>query len=347
MVTAKSVFAIDALKVVEELQSYFVEKLNNVSKEFGENKRFERVEWLRDNGVHGGGSRYEARDESVFNRGSVNVSQVHYDDDETKKLSSASAISTIIHPQNPRVPSMHMHISLTEMRDGKMYWRLMADLNPSIKDELDKKAFDTMLESASEKFYKEGSAQGDRYFHIPVLNRTRGVSHFYLENFSSGDFVLDKTFALSFGKAVIDQYISIVSAAIQKNPEINEADKQEQLAYHTTYLFQVLTLDRGTTSGLLIHDQNDVGIMGSIPSHIDVELLKSWIKLMPKPQDELLEKIIDALGGSGVVEVDEAIKKRLADSVRKHYQAHPKALDMQASGNITPPTVENHGVISN
>lgn len=343
MVKAKSQFAKEALAVVEELQSYFVQNLNGVSKKFGSDKPFERVEWVRDNGTHGGGSRYEARDESIFNRGSVNVSQVHYDDDETKKLSSATAISTIIHPDNPRVPSMHMHISLTEMRDGKMYWRLMADLNPSIKDENDKQAFDTMLKEASGPFYEEGSAQGDRYFSIPVLNRTRGVSHFYLENFNSGEFIIDKTFALSVGKAVIDQYIEIISKAIQNNPTVSEEDKKEQLAYHTTYLFQVLTLDRGTTSGLLVHNQNDVGIMGSIPANIDVELLKSWIELMPKPQDNLLEKIIDALGGKGIVEVDEVIKKRLANSVREHYQAYPKALDMQASGKITPSTVANHG----
>jgi coproporphyrinogen III oxidase len=343
MILAKSKYAQEALHVVTELQTYFAAQLSDVSKEYGKNKPFEKVEWLRDNGIHGGGSRYESRDETIFNRGSVNVSQVHYDDDETKKLSSATAISTIIHPQNPRVPSMHMHISLTEMRDGKMYWRMMADLNPSIVNEDDKQAFEEMLYKASGPFYNEGSAQGDRYFYIPLLDRTRGVSHFYLENFTSGDFVIDRTFSLSFGKAVIDQYIAIISSAIQNNPKINEADKKEQLAYHTIYLFQVLTLDRGTTSGLLVHDQNDVGIMGSIPANIDVELLKSWIDLMPKPQDNLLEKIIDALGGKGVVEVDESVKKRLAKSVREHYRAHPKALDMQASGNITPATVANHG----
>ncbi|MDH4943813.1 coproporphyrinogen III oxidase [Sulfurimonas sp. C5] len=341
MILAKSKYAEDALNVVTELQTYFASQLSGVSKKFGENKPFEKVEWLRDNGNHGGGSRYEARDKSIFNRGSVNVSQVHYDDDETKKLSSATAISTIIHPKNPRVPSMHMHISLTEMRDGKMYWRLMADLNPSIANEDDKEAFEAMLYKASGPFYEEGSAQGDRYFHIPVLKRTRGVSHFYLENFSSGDFVIDRTFALSFGKAVIDQYISIISAAIENNPEINEADQKEQLAYHTTYLFQVLTLDRGTTSGLLVHDQNDVGIMGSIPSHIDVELLKSWIELMPQPQDKLLESIIEALG-EGVVNVEESVKKRLANAVRTHYKTYPEAISMQASGAIVPPTVQNH-----
>jgi coproporphyrinogen III oxidase len=341
MIYAKSQYAKDALQTVEELQLYFVDKLNEVSNKCGKNKPFEKLEWLRDNGVHGGGSRYEARDEKIFNRGSVNVSQVHYDDDETKRLSSASAISTIIHPNNPRVPSMHMHISLTEMRDGTCYWRLMADLNPSIVSNNDKKLFDTMLKNASDKYEKEGKTQGDKYFNIPVLNRTRGVSHFYLENFDTGDFEADRKFALHFGKSVIDTYITIITGAILNNPLIYEDDKKKQLSYHTTYLFQVLTLDRGTTSGLLVHDQNDVGIMGSIPSRIDTDLLNSWISLMEKPQDELVKSIIEALG-EGVVHVDEKVKKRLANSVREHYKKYPKALSMQASGNTVPPTVQNH-----
>ena len=341
MIKAKSKESISALQTVEELQAYFVEKLNMISKKFGTNKHFEKVEWLRDNGLYGGGSRFEARDESIFNRASVNVSQVHYDDDETKKLSSASAISTIIHPKNPKVPSMHMHISLTQMRDGKQYWRLMADLNPSIINENDKKSFDDMLLQTTGTFAKEGMAQGDKYFDIPVLEQTRGVSHFYLENYNSGDFIKDTEFAIKFGKSVIDSYIKIITGAILNNPLINENDKKLQRNYHTLYLFQVLTLDRGTTSGLFVHDQNDIGIMGSIPSYIDVELLKSWVDKMPKPQEKLLLGIIEALG-EGIIYVDGDVKKRLANAVRTHYKTYPKALSMQASGNSIPPTVDNH-----
>ena len=79
--------------------------------------------------------------------------------------------------------------------------------------------FDKTLQNLSTKRYEEGSKEGDKYFNIPVLDRTRGVSHFYL--------------------------------------------------------FQVLTLDRGTTSGLLIHNQNDVGIMGSLSLYINKVLLSS------------------------------------------------------------------------
>ncbi len=339
---AKSPEAKIAYRLVEELQAYFVDKLNDISHTLGESKACEPVEWGRDEGVHGGGVRYEARDEKIFDRGSVNVSQVHYDDDERKKLSSATAISTIIHPKNPHAPSMHMHISWTQMRDGKGYWRIMADLNPSLKDGVAQKTFDAMLSQAAGEHTGEGVAQGERYFNIPVLNRTRGVSHFYLENFNRGDFEADRAFAKLMGKSVIDTYAAITRQALQSHTTYTAEEKAQQLDYHTLYLFQVLTLDRGTTSGLLVHDQNDVGIMGSIPSHVNRELLASWTALMPQPQDELVKALLEALPDELPTPVETETKKKLANAVRTHYKKYPEALRLQASGEVIPSTVDNH-----
>lgn len=341
-IQAKSPEAKIAYQLVEELQAYFVDKLNDISHTLGQGKECAGVEWGRDEGLHGGGLRYETRDEKIFDRGSVNVSQVHYDDDESKKLSSATALSTIIHPENPHAPSMHMHISWTQMRDGKGYWRIMADLNPSIKDGVAQRSFDVMLAETACEYAGEGVQQGERYFNIPVLNRTRGVSHFYLEDFNTGDFEADKAFAKRMGKSVIDTYIGITRHALQDHTTYTAGEKAAQLEYHTLYLFQVLTLDRGTTSGLLVHDQNDVGIMGSIPSHVNRELLASWTALMPKPQDELVEALLEALPNEMPTPVETDTKKKLANAVRTHYKKYPESLSMQASGNSVPPTVDNH-----
>ncbi|MDP3266891.1 MAG: coproporphyrinogen III oxidase [Sulfuricurvum sp.] len=341
-IAPKSPSAHTASTIVLELQSHFVNALNGLSSTIGLNKPFTPVEWFRDEGTHGGGVRYESADEQLFNRGSVNYSQVHYDDDPTKKLSSATAISTIIHPQNPLVPSMHMHISWTQMRDGSGYWRVMADLNPSNPDAEDTERFEKMLKNASGNYYEEGSAQGNRYFYIPALGRHRGVSHFYLENFNSGDEVSDQNFALKFGKAVIDTYINIISDAIQKRSDYNDAARLNQLNYHTLYLLQVLTLDRGTTSGLLIHDQNDVGIMGSLPAHVSKTLLQSWSGILNGVQNDLLSAIVDSLGEGDRILVDESIKALLANVVRQHYKQHPQAIALQASGDHIPSTVNNH-----
>jgi len=337
--TAESVAAI---ALAENLQLYFVNRLNGLSQIFGANVPFEAVEWFRDEGRHGGGMRYESRDERLFNRASVNVSQIQYEDMPEKKLDAASAISTIIHPRNPHVPSMHMHISYTQMKDGSGYWRVMADLNPSLFYEEDQHRFIEHLNFITPDLFDQGAEQGDHYFYIPALERHRGVAHFYLEHHDSGDFETDLSFAKYFGEQVIDVYVSIISDALSKRTAVTETDVAEQLAYHTLYFFQVLTLDRGTTSGLLIHDQNDIGIMGSIPSHVDKALLLSWLPKMTPPQDELLQALIGALPEGEIVEVDETTKKRLANAVRNHYKAHPEALAMQADSAVVPPTVENH-----
>ncbi|MDX1813148.1 MAG: coproporphyrinogen III oxidase, partial [Gammaproteobacteria bacterium] len=183
---------------------------------------------------------------------------------------------------------------------------------------------------------------GDRYFYIPALGRHRGVTHFYLENYNSGDYPQDYALAKSVGEAAIDTYCQILRNALETRTTPTEDDFQKQLAYHTLYLFQVLTLDRGTTSGLLIHNQNDVGIMGSLPSHVSRNLLASWKENMPAPQDQLLQSLVDALPVGDRVPVEDAVKQALADAVRSHYQKHPEAIDMQATGNSVPTTVDNH-----
>lgn len=339
---AKSPRATRAYSLVCDLQQRFVAKLNLISKKYGSDKPYLPTEWFRDEGRHGGGVRFMASDQSIFNRASVNTSQVQYDDDDSKQLASASAISTIIHPKNPLAPSVHIHISWTELKNGSGYWRVMADLNPAIENNADKKLFANQLKKAAPEQYVEAAAQGDRYFYIPALGRHRGVTHFYLENHSSGNFEIDIKMARAVGEAAIDTYIDILTSAIETRKSPTDDDHKKQRDYHTLYFFQVLTLDRGTTSGLLVHDQNDIGILASLPSHVDRSLLASWTRKMPAPQDLLLKNMIACLADEAVCPVEDATKQALAGCVRKHYQAHPEAIDMQATGNSIPPTVSNH-----
>ena len=340
MSMAKTQDAVDAYSLVRGLQKRFADKLSALSADIGENKAFEEVIWFRDAGLHGGGSRFEARDEILFNTASINVSQIHYNEQPNRNLQSATAISTIIHPKNPNVPSIHIHISLTELKDNKSYWRIMADLNPSINNEEDREIFEKALQDLSGETYEEGSAQGDKYFNIPALKRTRGISHFYLENYKTDDKKQDSDFANSFGEGIIDTYIDIITNAFKTRTSILEEAQREQLEYHTLYLFQVLTLDRGTTSGLMIHNQNDLGIMGSLPTVIDKTLLISWNKTVSEPQNKLVDALADAIADNGSIDV--LTKMKLAQAVRDHYKTYPEALSMQASGNTIPSTVNNH-----
>ena len=66
----------EALELVEFLQSRFVCALESLGK-----MGFERTEWFRDEGLHGGGVRYGISDSPLLGRASVNVSQVQYEDE--------------------------------------------------------------------------------------------------------------------------------------------------------------------------------------------------------------------------------------------------------------------------
>jgi coproporphyrinogen III oxidase len=334
---AKSASAAAAYALVQSLQRRLADALARVASD----GRFAPVTWLRDGGRHGGGSRFAYADGATYLSASVNVSQVHYDDEPARKLGSASALSAIVHPAAPWAPSVHMHISWTEMKDGSGYWRLMADLNPCRPDVEGEARFRAAFERAAPGHVELGTRLGDQYFHIPALGRTRGVAHFYLEQFNSGDTAADLALAKRFGETMIDAYAALLRDRLGTSKAASPEETAQQLAYHTLYFFQVLTLDRGTTSGLLVHDQNDVGILASLPPLVDTQLLTSWASRLDPPQDGLVRALVAALPPSG--RVGDAEKVKLCGVVRAHYAAHPEALTLQAKADVAPPTVANHG----
>jgi len=340
--------------LVEALQLRFKTGLERLARARGVGEGLIEFHWLRDQGRHGGGSRFASTGDALFNRAAINVSHVHYDDDPNRKLGSATALSTIIHPAHPRAPSLHLHLSWTERKGEAGTWRMMADLNPSLTDaisEAEAEAYAGALRELAPSLYEEAAAQGDRYFFIPALERCRGATHFYLEGYASDDPRADLDLARHFGEVGIDRYLALLEEALalaegesegESGGEPSADQRARQLAYHTLYLYQVLTLDRGTTSGILVHSQNDLGIMGSLPSRVDRALLSSWEARTPELQRPLLRGLVAALPEGASSLVGDGIRERLAEVVRAHYRAHPEALALQASGGVLPPTIENH-----
>lgn len=331
----------DKIERAQTLLESLQEELRRGVEELFEEK-LDRVEWLREGGKYGGGHRFCTSQTAGLNRASINVSTIQYRDLPTKPLWAVTALSTIIHPHNPFAPSMHMHISWTALRDGRANWRLMADLNPSRPDADGARRFEGALRGVKPEVFAEAKAQGERYFYIPALSRHRGQAHYYLEGYESGDFDDELQFARDLGQRVIAVYLEILRERIAQNPRPTEADREAQRAYHTLYLFQVLTLDRGTTSGLLVHDQNDVGILASLPSFVDRRLLESWQGKLEHPQERLLQALLSCLSDEVPTPITDSARLRLAQAIREHYQAHPEALELQARGNSVPTTVQNH-----
>lgn len=327
MQLARSPAARRAYDQVTSLQRRFVEVIQSVWPDV----RTERVEWHRDQGRCGGGHRL-ALDAPSINQASINVSQVQYEHLPEKKLRSATALSSIIHPASPRCPSLHLHISWTEFRETEGYWRVMVDLNPSIVSAKMTQMFEEDLRQAAGDHFDFGRRQGDQYFYIPALRRHRGVSHFYLEGLKP--LAEDWDFAYHFASQMILSYGRILEH--HRDVPFTQEDEQLQLGYHTLYFFQVLTLDRGTTSGILVHDENDEGILGSLPRWIKPALLSSWKADVPGGCQALVQALIDVLPGEDKVEITPAIKRACATVLRDFYSRFPEQLKHQAQGFIEP-----------
>lgn len=309
---------------------------------------FEQVTWLRNDGDNGGGTRFQRTQDAFLNRASLNFSSVHYESEPQRALGSATALSCIVHPASPLAPSLHMHISWTQLKSGRSGWRMMADLNPSNPIPKHTSTFLERLKLVFQGYDSEllshGLEQGDQYFSIPALGRHRGVAHLYLEQYNSGDFKADQELAYSLGHEVIQCYLTLVEDALVMGKP-TEAQVQKQLDYHTLYVFQVLTLDRGTTSGILVHDQNDQGILGSLPSVLERPLLESWVPKLPSLQQTLLQSLLDALPDTPQVELTSSLRVKLAQVLRQHYQEYPETQSLLAKGFKVPPTVKNHQVV--
>jgi coproporphyrinogen III oxidase len=86
----------------------------------------------------------------------------------------------------------------------------------------------------------------------------------------------------------------------------------------------------------LVHDQNDEGILGSLPARVEQKLLRTWKGALPKPQGLLLDALLKVCGSDSLVEVDASLKKNLAQTLREHYQNHPETASYQASALLDP-----------
>ena len=322
--------------MVNQLQQTFVNTLQRL--EPNKTQNFYPVSWLRDEGLHGGGTRYQSPATSTtFKQATVNVSSVHFDDVVKYPIDSATALSVIIHPTHPFAPSMHFHISFMEPRHGKAYWRLIADLNPTHPTVEDEQTFANALSNVkhvSKELYLDAQEFGNKYFYIPSLGRHRGTCHFFVGKLEEDELGFDDSCALAraLAETALTTYETLVEKARANHPiaDVSVGERELQIAYHTLYVYQVLTLDRGTTHGLMAHNQNDVGTLGSLPPVIDPALLRHWMEQRTLgPQKELLAQVLAIVPEDGTI--NDSTRGQLAEVVRTHYRSSAEARKHQAN----------------
>nr|XP_054752960.1 oxygen-dependent coproporphyrinogen-III oxidase-like [Lytechinus pictus] len=247
-------------------------------------KRFKIDRWERSEG--GGGITCIMEDGEVFERAGVNISVVH------GKLSSkaaaqmrargkpltpgkelpffATGISSVIHPRNPMVPTLHFNYRYFEVeQDGEAQWWFGGgtDLTPYYLDEEDATHFHRTLKAACDlhdpEYYSKFKEWCDNYFVVEFRGERRGLGGIFFDDVDQPTQEKAFSFVKSCATAILPCYIPIVTKHL-KDP-YGYKERQWQLLRRGRYVEFNLVYDRGTKFGLFTPGARIESILMSLP----------------------------------------------------------------------------------
>ncbi len=231
-----------------------------------------REDALGDDG--GGGITRHFRGE-VFESGGVNTSKVygHLKSDFAKQLGSentnfwASGLSLILHPVNPRVPTVHANFRMIHLGD-KYWFGGGADLTPFYPYEEDFIHFHKHWAQVCQPYdsYDWMKRECDNYFVNHHRNaEMRGIGGLFFDRFKGQDLVSELTMMRDLGNGFIPSYFPIVEKRV--NEQFDELDVDFQLHRRGRYVEFNLLHDRGTLFGLKTGGRID-SILISLPPRV-------------------------------------------------------------------------------
>nr|XP_018669517.1 oxygen-dependent coproporphyrinogen-III oxidase, mitochondrial [Ciona intestinalis] len=253
-----------------------------------EGQKFEVDKWNKESGT-GGGVTCVLQDGKVFEKAGVNVSVVHgsltegaekqmrargrdfkrFDDGSLPFI--AMGVSSVIHPTNPHVPTIHFNFRYFEVTgaDKKKTWWFGGgtDLTPMYLDQNDVKHFHTELKKACDKhdvqYYPKFKKWCDEYFTIPIRGERRGVGGIFFDDIEGPDEESALAFVTSCAEAIIPCYVPIVVK--NKNKSFTSEQKQWQQLRRGRYVEFNLIYDRGTKFGFQTPGARIESILMSLP----------------------------------------------------------------------------------
>ncbi|XP_054708285.1 LOW QUALITY PROTEIN: oxygen-dependent coproporphyrinogen-III oxidase-like [Uloborus diversus] len=257
----------------------------------------------------GGGITCVLEDGDVFEKAGVNISVVHgvlppgaiqQMRARGKKFSNsnklpffACGVSSVIHPRNPNVPTVHFNYRYFEVDngDGTTTWWFGGgtDMTPYILDEDDCKHFHKTLKKCCDKhsnsYYEEFKKWCDDYFYIKHREESRGIGGIFFDDLDTPDQEKCFQFVTTCANGVIPSYVPIVEK--NKDKGYSYADRQWQLLRRGRYVEFNLIYDRGTKFGLMTPGARYESILMSLPPFAKWQYCHSPEK--NSKEDKLLE----------------------------------------------------------
>ena len=255
--------------------------------------KFREDAWERAAGRGGGGLTKVIQNGNVFEKGGVNTSVVygHLTERMCKVLQIpflgsdatwfAAGISSVIHPLNPFVPTVHFNYRMFELYDenGILKDRWFGggtDLTPYYLFEEDAKhfhqTFKNTCDTFDERLYPLFKHNCDEYFvNTHRNNERRGVGGIFYDHKRCGEsYNANFWFGLatSCGNGFIDAYIPIVKK--RKNIGYSNEHKHWQEIRRGRYVEFNLIHDRGTLFGLKTSGRTE-SILMSLPPTVRFE----------------------------------------------------------------------------
>lgn len=224
-------------------------------------------------GNDGGGGITRVFQGDIIENAGVNTSLVYgkVNPEFAKKIGGtndemmATGISLIIHPKNPRVPTVHANYRMIQAGDN-FWFGGGQDLTPFYPHVEDFKYFHQVLKNACEPYgvYEDWKEKCDTYFtNTHRDNEMRGIGGIFFDHYFSGDLKTDFSMIKQISNSFIESYFPIVEKRVQE--EYSEADEDFQLHRRGRYVEFNLLHDRGTSFGLKSNGRTD-SILVSLPA---------------------------------------------------------------------------------
>ncbi|XP_029355308.1 oxygen-dependent coproporphyrinogen-III oxidase, mitochondrial [Echeneis naucrates] len=242
--------------------------------------------WERKEG--GGGISCVMQDGKVFEKAGVNVSVVfgNLTEEAARQMRSrgkvlkgkdgklpfcAMGVSSVIHPKNPHIPTVHFNYRYFEIEeeDGTKQWWFGGgtDLTPIYVNKEDAFHFHNTLKEACDKhhsqYYPDFKKWCDRYFYIRHRGETRGIGGIFFDDLDTPSQEAAFQFVRSCARTVVPCYLPIVYKHL--NDSFTDEEKDWQQVRRGRYVEFNLVYDRGVKFGLATPGSRIESILMSLP----------------------------------------------------------------------------------